>query len=430
MRKFEVKLSSNSKHQVFDGKGRIDIVVRPHGAGRIVTVTLANVTSMKVGEKERVREVEAESAFFESELRCFIPSSAVRNYPRVNYEFLSEEERELELRYKDERVYAIGHGVAVDWVLNKSHIEIFSDFMPIVEVPQVTANTGNSEQVLSFQYLMDIEKHDEVYSKLEAFVDAYEDWIERQEGLCVTESHDERAVAERLINRMHEAKSRMKSSISWMKQDEDAKFAFAAANKAMQMQMDLNGPAPAHTPYAWRPFQLAFFLMTLKSSVDEDDDYRDLVDLIWFPTGGGKTEAYLGVMAFVFAYRRLTKSCSGGGTTAIMRYTLRLLTSQQFVRACKVVSALELIRRRTDKLGDEAFSVGLWLGSASSPNSYNQAMDAVVQKNYKRFILERCPWCSCEFGAENFLATENSFNFICTNHKCELGCNGTTPPAF
>ena len=112
--------------------------------------------------------------------------------------------------------------------------------------------------------------------------------------------------------------------------------------------------------------------MVLESTINEEDDYRDLVDLIWFPTGGGKTEAYLGVMAFLFVYRRLSYTSSGNGTVAIMRYTLRLLTSQQFVRACKVIGALELIRRKEPMLGEEPFSVGLWLGGDSSPNSFLQ----------------------------------------------------------
>ena len=222
----------------------------------------------------------------------------------------------------------------------------------------------------------------------------------------------------------------MRSSISRLRDDEDALHAFSSANSAMLMQMELNGPAPDSAPYAWRPFQLAFFLMSLESSIDEDNDFRDCVDLIWFPTGGGKTEAYLGVMAFVFVYRRLNYLSSGGGTTAIMRYTLRLLTSQQFVRACKVVSALELIRRSSDVLGDEPFSVGLWLGGASSPNTFIQAKDALDRRNFSKFVLRQCPWCSTEFSAENYQCGEQYFNFVCSNASCELGCGGKTNLPF
>ena len=421
----EALLAASTKHQVLGGRGRINILVRSHGDGRIVTVTLSNISSAIVGEKKKERDVTAANSLFEAELRCFVSEQSVRNYPRVSHALLSDEEQELELRYKDERVYAIGHGVAVDWLLESGNVEIFSDFMPVVEVPQVTANTGSFDEVLTFNYLKSVENDEDVFLKLESFIDAYEDWIEQQEDMAVADKPEDKKIAQRLIERMDEAKVRMRSSISRLRDDEDAQYAFAIANKAMLMQMDLNGPAPANGPYAWRPFQLAFFLMALESSIDEDNDFRDCVDLIWFPTGGGKTEAYLGVMAFVFVYRRLRYSSSGGGTTAIMRYTLRLLTSQQFVRACKVVSALELIRRRTDTLGEEPFSVGLWLGSASSPNTFVQALDALDRRNFSKLILRQCPWCSIEFSVENYRCDEHRFNFLCSNDDCELGCNGT-----
>ena len=419
----EAPLDSSTQYKVLGERGRIDIVVRPHGDGKIITVTFSNISSAKVSENEKERDVTAEGSLFEAGLRCFIPEQNVRNYPRVSYALLSDEEQELELRYKDERVYAIGHGVAVDWLLKNDSIEIFSDFMPIVEVPQVTANTGNSDEVLTFDYLKSVENNKDVFSKLELFVDAYEDWIEQQETLAASGTFEEKKVAERLICRMDEAKARMRSSISRLRDDGNAQHAFAIANKAMLMQMELNGSAPDKAPYAWRPFQLAFFLMALESSIDEDNDFRDCVDLIWFPTGGGKTEAYLGIMAFVFVYRRLRYSSSGGGTTAIMRYTLRLLTSQQFVRACKVVSALELIRRSSGNLGDEPFSVGLWLGNASSPNTFTQALEAFNKHNFSKFVLRQCPWCSTEFKAENYQSDESKFNFVCSNSSCELGGN-------
>jgi len=426
----EASLASSTKHEVLSGRGRIDVLVRAHGDGRIVTVTLSNISSITVGDGDKERDVTAAGSLFEAELRCFVPEQTVRNYPRVSHALLSDEEQELELRYKDERVYAIGHGAAVDWLVDNGNVQIYSDFMPVVEVPQVTANTGSSDEVLTFNYLKTVEHNEGVFSKLESFVDAYEDWIEQQESLAATEKSEEKKVAQRLIGRMEEAKVRIRNSISRLQGDEDAQHAFAIANKAMLMQMELNGPAPENSPYAWRPFQLAFFLMALESSIDEDSDFRDCVDLIWFPTGGGKTEAYLGVMAFVFVYRRLSYPSTGGGTTAIMRYTLRLLTSQQFVRACKVVSALELIRRGSDVLGEEPFSVGLWLGSASSPNTFAQALDALHKRNFSKFVLRQCPWCSTEFSAENYHCDEHRFHFVCSNGDCELSCNGTKSLPF
>ena len=79
---------------------------------------------------------------------------------------------------------------------------------------------------------------------------------------------------------------------------------------------------------SWRTFQLAFLLTVMESAVRDDDAFRDVPDLIWFPTGSGKTEAYLGLIAFLIFWRRLKYGQVGGGTVAFMRYTLRLLTRQ------------------------------------------------------------------------------------------------------
>lgn len=420
----EVLLDATSRHDICKGRARIDVIVRSHGDGKIATVTLSNNQHFNLSGSEKERDELAKHSLFEAELRCFLPEIALRNYPRVSKALLTEEEQELELRYKDEHVYAIGHGVAVDWRVDNGEVELFSDFMPVVEVPQVTANTaGKLSEVLSFEFLKSIQSNSSVFEQLDAFVNGYSDWIETQEDVAAESGEDdEQETSRRLISRMEIADSRMRSSISLMRENEDAQLAFALANQAMLAQMELNGAGDSETPYSWRPFQLAFFLMALESAIDEDSDYRDWVDLIWFPTGGGKTEAYLGVMAFVFVYRRLQYSSSGGGTTAIMRYTLRLLTSQQFVRACKVVSALEFIRRETPALGDEPYSVGLWLGGESSPNTFDQALEQLNKGNFSKYILRQCPWCATEFTKENYKATETSFHFSCSNRECAFGC--------
>src|SRR5262249_42034302 len=134
----------------------------------------------------------------------------------------------------------------------------------------------------------------------------------------------------------------------------------------------------------WRAFQIAFLLMSLAGCADEEGDDRAVVDLIWFPTGGGKTEAYLGVAAFLMFHQRLLQSRQGDGelprdgTNVLMRYTLRMLTTQQFQRAASLICAMEYLRReRADggdhTLGEARFSLGLWIGRDGSPNSNEQA---------------------------------------------------------
>ena len=165
----------------------------------------------------------------------------------------------------------------------------------------------------------------------------------------------------------------------------------------------------------WRAFQAAFLLMSLDSfrsefSRDRDvSEDRDIVDLIWFPTGGGKTEAYLGVAAFYMFLQRLEPSSSSGlpkdRTNVFMRYTLRMLTTQQFQRAASLICAMEFLRTDvgSGKLGSNRFSLGLWVGRDASPNKWADAVKAVKQfKDGKTegnpLVVTECPWCRSEIG--------------------------------
>jgi hypothetical protein len=175
----------------------------------------------------------------------------------------------------------------------------------------------------------------------------------------------------------------------------------------------------------------------MESTIKEDSPERDFVDLIWFPTGGGKTEAYLGLIAFLIAWRRRRFPDKGGGTTAIMRYTLRLLTAQQFERASRLICALELIRRMEPDagLGDEPITLGMWVGGEASPNHYEGAQQAVAKARSRgvlpppELVLGECPWCGISFSPElNFQTAANSFEFICLNKQCEIQQSGGVVP--
>lgn len=409
---------------VWGGIARIDVIFRPYDDGQIATVTITNVQSQDDLDD---RNEKAEMSLFEVELKCIVGSDVVFDYPRVNKSLLSDEEKEIELRYKDERIYAVGHGVAVDWKLNKEEqLELFSEFIPVVEVPQVTTDTsGDSSLVLSFDFLVEIETNDSVVENLREYIQEYKYWIAEQQQCASEEQGEDLNTADRIVGNMQVAEERMMRGLALLEHDAVARKAFSIVNRAMLAQMRTSLDDLGVDPkggYKWRPFQLAFMLMVLESAIDEDSDFRDVVDLIWFPTGGGKTEAYLGVMAFLFAYRRMKYPASSGGTTAIMRYTLRLLTSQQFLRACKVISALELIRRvDSENLGEEPFTVGLWLGSATSPNTFRQAVDKISEEQFSKFILTDCPWCQEDFTAKNYISSDDDFHFTCLNEGCDFG---------
>ena len=226
----------------------------------------------------------------------------------------------------------------------------------------MTVDTGSAGQVLELARLARAPLHDE----LEGFVEGYAGWIEAQRHRAggVRNVH-EQAAARRICDRMAVALKRMRRCVELLRSDPLAARSFQLANRAMLDQMrqaDEDGGETEARVFRWRPFQLAVLLTVMESTIREEDDFRDVLDLIWFPTGGGKTEAYLGLVAFLIAWRRLKHPDTGGGTVALMRYTLRLLTRQQFERAVRIIFALELIRRGDPSLGEDPITAGIWVG--------------------------------------------------------------------
>ena len=402
-----VECTHESRTTIWGGRAGIDVRIRPHRDGRVVTTTLYNRLELdtNVGPNMRTRDRVSKS-LFETRLDCVIESGDLVEYPRVEPSLLTDEERELELQYRDKRIYAIGHGAAANWDVDPNRKpRIWSEFMPEAEVPLMTVDTGGDDAVLRLERLATDPMHEE----LEHFVGRYADWIGGQERVAAGfRKREERDTARRICTRMRDALSRMRNCVEMLRSDELASEAFQLANRAMLDQMiqtdRIDGKEIEPGTYRWRPFQLAFLLTVMVSTIRDTDEYRDVLDLIWFPTGGGKTEAYLGLIAFLIIWRRRKFPDTGGGTTALMRYTLRLLTRQQFERAARMVCALELFRRQDpDLLGAAPVDIGIWVGGEISPNRYDQAKDIAHQiregrrgAQYK-LLLERCPWCGTQF---------------------------------
>lgn len=431
---------SNQRVDVLGGRASIDVLWRPFSDGWIVTVSLFNKQELNAeGTSKLLTQERIEKSLFEVKLRCFLDAGEIGNYPRVDKCLLNEEDQELELQYKHRHIYAIGHGAAVDWRVEQGGVkEIWAEFMPAVEVPQVTADVaGDDNRVLGLAHLANSENTAEIFKELAEFVKKYSAWISAQNAQINELDPSEQAAAKRITARMETTLERMNSGVKLLMEESNAAESFRLANQAMLDQMRqadrVKGEPKADSEYHWRPFQLAFLLTVIKSAIREDDDkspgFKNVVDLIWFPTGGGKTEAYLGLIAFVIAWRRLTNPTSGGGTTVLMRYTLRLLTAQQYLRATRMICALELIRRRTPRLKDGApITVGMWVGSATSPNRFQDAQDCVqkaINGNagvLRSLVLECCPWCGTPFKApESYIATATEFRFCCANMECKFG---------
>jgi hypothetical protein len=423
---------------------------RPSGEGgnTIVTVVLVNRR-----RREPRSSVDPHDCLFQVVLRCRPATGTLCPYPGPVRLHRDEEAEELDLLYRKIPVFAVGHGVSAHWDPHeKPPAWVETSFLPTYVVPDVAFDVDQGKSVLALHRLADIDLYTEtITAELHEFVDGYLRWIEGARKVVRTEL-DRGLVpaAERLVERMTVAESRMRDGIRLLAENRLVRRAFGLTNRAMLMQMVHSGQQYAGTPHTrtgapqmpedydrpdlcWRPFQLGFLLLTLRGAVEQGAE-RDLVDLIWFPTGGGKTEAYLGLAAFVILHRRLSHGDDGAGTTLITRYTLRLLTTQQFQRAATMVLACDLIRRRQpDVLGSRPLSIGIWVGGGNSPNHYAEAVQLLERLQQDKiqdrgFQVELCPWCGTTLAPgpeENtdrwgIYATNNSIRFFCRNDRCDF----------
>lgn len=424
--------------EIFKRKACVDTRWRKFRSGWLVTVTLCNQQKLEVEDSGGARKESKEKnerSIFEAELKCRVLEGSVGDYPRVDRALLSDEERELEVQYRHKKIYAVGHGTAVDWDLEGEKAPEFrSVSLPRVEVPSVTANVGGGSDCYRMDYLAGIADNESnaelVSDTLAAFVASYSRWIAERRSESIGCDDDE--AASRIVDRMETAAARMEKGINLLRVDDHSRSSFALANRVMADQMKQSGLV---TPL-WRPFQLAFLLATIESVVNEDSEDRDLVDLIWFPTGGGKTEAYLGLIAFLIAWRRRRYGSSSGGTTILMRYTLRLLTTQQFERATRMICAMERIRRCDPdaRLGDEPITIGLWVGGDTSPNNCDDAKTIIQAAQEKsgeppvKLVVQKCPWCEEDFQPrKNYRVGFKKFTFHCLNEDCDFGRSAELP---
>ncbi len=362
--------------------------------------------------------------------------AAILPYPTA--EPLDGEERSQELLYRDKLTFAVGHGCAADWKhgdapTNASSVS--AECLPVFEMPSTTPDIlDNSGQplVASMRLLAGIDPETDGFDELEGIVSGYEHWITGQEARIAGLSAQLQETARSHMGACTEAARRMRDGISLLQSDSQIKRAFQLANLAMLIQQVRSrreariASHPTSTlvfeePYealdlhsdlarkcAWRAFQIAFILASLRSTADPADPDRERVELIWFPTGGGKTEAYFGLAAFSIFLRRL-RNPADTGVHALMRYTLRLLTAQQFQRASRLICAMEFVRRQNSvDLGDSEVSIGIWLGGSTTPNTRTEAL-AVLRSltrgdgaKQNQFVLDRCPWCGAQMGPVNF----------------------------
>lgn len=405
---------------------------------RLVTVSLINRTTISQSDSRDLRCIYQVGLKLSSTLK-----SAFKALPkREDFSELTDSEAETQaLLFKKTLTFAVGHGVAVNWSqpLADGTNNVFTETVTQFEIPPILPTKRPKGLGLNMEHLSEAEGYTSsgrAYRLCSELIADYENWIAERivEAEKTLDDAWAKQTATKHINACKSCLARMKRGLQLLVDDPSVALIFAKMNEAMRAQQfrysqvttngrewifdtetnsfSLDRPLLAQSEDSvlreWRPFQLAFVLMTISSIVLQDEEAlseRELVDVIWFPTGGGKTEAYLGLTAFTILWRRLSDGVWGCGTTVLMRYTLRLLTAQQFERASTLICALEKIRREdpANRFGEQPISIGLWVGSSLSPNNDSDAVQAYkkLQRENRAsnpFVINRCPWCGSKMG--------------------------------
>ncbi|WP_307804714.1 DISARM system helicase DrmA [Streptomyces sp. VRA16 Mangrove soil] len=447
----------------------LDVRVRRHaGHGgaedlRIVELTLVNrqQDSREARDAHWLFQTEIEvTAFPDDQAAVFVPVDDPLDTANRGNAPEDVEDRRLRLLYRDSLRHAKGRNVAVHADVRpgeRNAHRLLTTWLPEYDVHATTAPTVDEQDLLrglelGMDELAELAvpaRRDELSAALAPLADGYGTWLEQQRQAARSLPDDLRESAEAAIGQAMEICDRITFGIDRLVADDIALDAFRFANRAMALQRrntaisalragredDRGSYDSARAEVygrgkkaaSWYPFQLAFVLLNLDSLTRPGHPHRGtgrqaLVDLLFFPTGGGKTEAYLGLAAYTFALRRLQGTIGQGadarsgeaGVGVLMRYTLRLLTAQQFQRAAALVSACEVLRReefqRDARWGTTPFRIGLWVGTSVSPNWFDEAKEQIADAResasdrYARVLqVLTCPWCGSGLTARSHM---------------------------
>ncbi|MFC4470907.1 helicase-related protein [Streptomyces xiangluensis] len=419
--------------------------VRPRDARDIasVTVILINTNTSRGGSRDT-------ASFFQPSLTVVGPDGVAPfvERPAPGSTDDDEELAAYRLLYRHKPSFATGHGCAVERKADSSATgpdadvrahSIETTFTPTYELWLSGSNRDISIDNLGMLHLATA-RPDRVTAALRALVDGYRGWVgDRWKEVTSLPTAEFRTTAEEHLSLCDEACARMARGIEAL-QDPEVMEAFQLANRSMAMQRArtewLKKPAgerpaePDEQVGVWYPFQIAFVLLALSGIEDKSSPDRDIADVLWFPTGGGKTEAYLGLIAFTVFLRRLrSRSDDGGGVTVLMRYTLRLLTSQQFERAALLICCMEALRLEDRaRRGRSEISIGMWVGQASTPNKLEDARKSLRKHARKEEVTEKdpvqiraCPWCGTAMNHRNYKVVGSRLAVACGSSGCAFG---------
>lgn len=384
--------------------------------------------------------------------------------------FATDKEREtIDFVYRTVKNYGKGVGCAVEWDENGKYIQ--TSYMPHSDVKKFSSKVDDEycssigvdpADINDCCNLYNIShwqaNNDLILERLNKFVNAYAKWHERE--LQIMGAANKPEVTDGIIEKQKELLERLRDNVKYLEDKPRALKCFKLANTAMLIQMTVARdkhfeknrdiiPEEHNKIFkslkwfedngkkcAYYPFQLAFLLMNVKSTFERDDPFRkNVVDMIWFPTGGGKTEAYLALTALTIIARRTSSTDDNKtkGVSVIMRYTLRLLTSQQFERASYLICALEFLREKNGatgiNLGDTPISIGLWIGNSGESNfdrnqkwgKFNNLQPAERAKANNPYPVTYCPWCGRKLVTNAQVPYGyNKAALYCINDDCQF----------
>lgn len=414
------------RQELFDGKVILRIVRRKEIDERTTLWTISFENNKVASKKETDQNT---AALFQCQLVLRGNFSPIDNSGKTSS---NPERRKQDFLYRNVHSYAVGHGCSVTWEDNAACVnEIRSTFLPRTAVSQMIAVTDNSLQCFRMSSWTN-ERKEQSLAEMSVYLQKYAVWAERlhmQSGGIPAVYQD---TARDVLSQISDCQERLQQGLDLLRTNDTAWQAFCFMNKAMMRQSAKKRHQSEQT-VSWYPFQLCYVLMCIPDMINVKTQWRNKVDLLWFPTGGGKTEAYLGVAAFTIFYRRLTRGEAGSGVTVLMRYTLRMLTAQQFERAAALICECDLIRRQ-EKLPGGEISIGLWVGSEVTPNHVISDREeaetaAVILEKLEQNTIDEvksspvqlsvCPYCNTPLLPCNaYEIKRNHFLTHCPNASC------------
>ena len=311
----------------------------------------------------------------------------------------------IDLLFQHRKVFARGRGSSPCWDEQLPTINrIWTDPLPVTQVPTVSSDVSSLLLKATPNHMWEMANYrsadnSQVWlTELQLFGDLYLKWIDSIER---ESSHYEMKEAELAAQHVHQcrrAHARFTAGLTALANDGVVLRAFCLTNQSMSKSRTMGSPGQQAAP-RWRPFQLFFLVMNLVGIADPSSDDRGTVEMVWLPTGGGKTEAYFAAASLAIWLRRLRGM--DRGVVVFMRYTLRLLTAQQFQRASRLVTAMESIRRR-EIPETKPITIGIWLGGDQLPNRHADAT-ALLSKmeggsSSGSFGVSACPACGEAIG--------------------------------